>query len=170
MNRLVKVASPALNGDIVLPGATVRVVGKPHILSGDRIDRYLEVGLTIDEMISEALRERPEMAGRRDLHVHLDGHAIEEQNWRRVRAKPGTVVTFVPALGNGAELRTVLSVVVAVAAIALAGPLGGAFAETAFATGLGISATVASALVAGGILPAGGMATEALWPATNHME
>lgn len=163
--NLVPIESAIRNGEIIPSGASVRVVGTVHPLnavSGARIERYLDVGLTVDEMLQEALADRPDIRTRRDFIVCIDGDPIEECNWRRVRAKAGTVVTFMPRLQGGNALRTVLGVVVAVAALIVApwaaGPelLGFAAGSTAFG--------IAQAAIAGGIVPAGPVALAALFP------
>jgi hypothetical protein len=162
--NLVPVDSAVRFGEIIPPGSTVRVIGTVHPLnavSGARIDRYLDVGLTIEQMLQEALGGHPDIRTRRDFIVHIDGNPIYEANWHRVRAKPGTTVTFTPRLQGGNAMRTILGLVVAVAAMIIApwaaGPalLGFTVGTTAF--------TVASALIAGGIVPAGPIALDALF-------
>lgn len=160
MNALIKAP---LNGEIVSSGDTVRAVGRAHPLSGDRIDCVVRAGSSITEILLEALASRPDHQLRRDFAVHIDGHSIEEKNWSRVRVKAGATVTFTPRL-HGDSLRTILSVVVAIAAIIIAGPAGGWLAGTALGTALGLSASVATALIGGGIMLAGSMALNALFP------
>ena len=151
------ISSPALTGEILPPGATVRVIGRTHPLNGSRIERYLDAGMTIEELIEEALADRPDFLQRHEMIVHIDGNPIDTVNFRRVRAKPGTTVTFLPRLQGGNILRSVLTVVVAVAALVFAAPTGGL--SIAAAMGItGTAATVAGALVGAGILPAGKMA------------
>jgi hypothetical protein len=79
----------ALHGEIISPRGSVRVVGKLHPLRGDRIECQVAAGLSIDEILCQVLADHPEMRARRDFAVHLDGHLIEQKNWRRVRVKPG---------------------------------------------------------------------------------
>jgi hypothetical protein len=162
--NLVPIDSAVRFGEIIPPGSSVRVIGTTHPLnavSGARIERHLDVGLTLDEMLQEALDDHPDIRTRRDFIVCIDSDPIEECNWHRVRAKAGTVVTFRPRLQGGNALRTVLGVVVAVAAIILSVPTGGM--SLAVAGALNVSAATASALIAGGILPAGPMALDALF-------
>jgi hypothetical protein len=166
MNQLVPVDSAIHFGEIISPNSKIRVIGTTHPLNavaGARIERHLDVGLTIEEMLQEALEDRPDIRTRRDFIVFIDGHPIEECNWRRVRAKAETTVTFMPRLQGGNALRTVLGVVVAVAALIIApwaaGPELLALTGTAF--------TVGQALIAGGIVSAGPVALDALfhrWP------
>jgi hypothetical protein len=47
----------ALDGEILPPGASVRVIGRTHPLSGGRVELELEAGLSIAEIL-EALRRR----------------------------------------------------------------------------------------------------------------
>lgn len=154
----------SIDGEVLGPGEMIRVIGRTHPLNGGRIDRLALAGSSITEILALALSDHPDLRLRRDFIVHLDGHPIPEKNWRRVRVKKGGTVTFVPRLQNSGVLRSVLSVVVAVAAIIVAGPLGGAFAATAFGAAIGISAATATALIAGGIILAGTLALNALFP------
>lgn len=153
-----------IDGEILSPEATARVVGKTHPLVGGRVDCCVRAGSSITEILLEALSAHPQHKLRRDFIVRIDGHEIPECNWSKVRVKARATITFTPRLRGGNLLRSVLSVVVAVAAIAVAGPLGGMFAASAFGAGIGISAGVASALIAGGIMLAGTMALNALFP------
>jgi hypothetical protein len=148
-----------MDGELLAPADMVRAVGKTHPMNGGRIDCYVRAGLSITEILLEALSERPGSVLRRDFVVHIDGYPIEEKNWSRIRVKSGATVTFVPRLQGGNVLRTVLSVVVAVAALVFAGPIAGAIGLTALVGG-----SVATALVGAGIIFAGTMALNALFP------
>lgn len=160
MNALI---TRPLDGELIAPDATVRAIGKTHPLNGGRIECLVRAGLSITEILIETLTDRPGMVLRRDFVVHLDGHVIEEKNWSRVRVKAGATLTFTPRLQNGNFLRTALSLLLVVAATAFAGPLGGALAAGLGITGaIGIS--LAGALVAGGIMLAGTLALNALFP------
>ncbi|KGT75788.1 tail fiber protein [Bradyrhizobium japonicum] len=147
-----------LDGEILLPADTVRVVGKAHPLNGGRIDCRLPAGLTISEMLCEALADRPALAGRGDFVVHIDGHVIEPRNWRRVRVKKGATLTFTPRLAGGNILRSVLTLAVAVAALTFGGPIAGLLGFT------GVALTVATAVVSTTIVLAGTLAINALFP------
>jgi hypothetical protein len=161
MNALIKAP---LHGEIIAPEASVRAIGKTHPLNGGRIECHVRAGLSITEILMEALASRPGMVLRRDFIVHIDGHVIEERHWSRVRVKAGATLTFTLRPQNGNLLRSVLSLVVVVAAFALAGPAGSWLAGTALGTSIGLSASVAGALVSGGIVLAGTMALNALFP------
>jgi predicted phage tail protein len=118
------------------------------------------------EILREALSHKPGWHLRRDLIVRIGDHEIPERNWERVRVKKGAVVTFRPRLqGGGNVLRTVLSLVLAVAAIAFAGPLAG----TLFAAGT-VAFSVASAAISTGIILAGTLALNALFPVAKPKE
>jgi hypothetical protein len=160
MNALIKAP---LDGEIIAPEASVRAIGKAHPLDGGRIECWVPAGLSITEILMEALTAKPGIVLRRDFVVHIDGHVIEERNWSRVRVKAGATVTFVPRLNGGNVWRTLLSAVVAVAALVFAAPTGGL--SIAAALGLsGTAATVAGALVGAGIILAGTLALNALFP------
>jgi hypothetical protein len=154
----------ALDGEILPPGATVRVIGKTHPLNGGRIERHFSAGLSIAEILRETLSGHPDLRDRGDLIVRIDGHLIEPANWHRVRVKAGATVTFLPRLSGGNALKTVFGLVVAVAAFLIAGPAGSWLAASAFGTAVGLSAGIATAFIAGGIILAGSLALNALFP------
>jgi len=146
-----------LEGEIIRPGATVRVVGRAHPLAGSRVELELEAGLSIAEILERAAGSS--FAG--GHVVYLGDHPIQPENYRKIRVKPGAVVTFFPRLqgGGGAVWKSVLALVIAVAAIVVA-----PYAAPFLAAAIGISAGVAQALVAGGIMLAGTLALNALFP------
>ncbi|GAB9224813.1 hypothetical protein BDS110ZK18_66800 [Bradyrhizobium diazoefficiens] len=154
----------ALNGEILTPRDQVRVVGKTHPLNGGRVDVLLPSGLTIVEILREALASHPELQARRDFVVHLDGHVVAEATWHRIRVKSGVTVTFVPRLQGGANIwRSILTIVVAIAAYTFAGPIAGSLTIAGFAI-TGTALAIATAVVAGGIMLAGTLAINALFP------
>lgn len=152
-----------LDGEILAPCDQVRVIGKSHPLNGGRLERYLPAGLSIAEILDEVLADRPDLRARRDFIVHLDGHVIAAANWPRIRPKAGTTLTFVPRLQGGDVLRTVLTLAVTVAALVFAPYLAGLITIAGFAI-TGAALSVATALVAGGIMLAGTLAINALFP------
>jgi len=166
MNEIVR---PSLDGEIISPRDMVSVYGTTHPLNavaGARVQCRVRAGTSIMEILLEALSHKPGHVLRGDLIVRIGDHEIPQENWSRVRVKPGAVVTFSPRLsgGNNTLLRGVLAIVIAVAATAIAGPAGSAFAASAIGTSIGISASVASALIAGGIMLASSLALNALFP------
>jgi hypothetical protein len=148
-----------LDGEILPPGGMIRVVGKTHPLSGGRIECLVQAGSSITEILLEALSERPDLRLRRDFVVHVDGDFIPEAMWSHVRVKLGATVTFTPLLQDSGTLRSVLGVVVAVAALIIAPYAAGVILGL---TGTALS--VGTALVAGGIILAGTLALNALFP------
>lgn len=144
------------DGEILAPSATVRVVGRTHPLAGDRVVRDLAAGLSIAEIL-EACAGSTYAGG---FIVHIDGHAILPENFAKVRVKAGATVTFLPRLQGGNVWKTILTVVVAVAAIAIAGPLAGVLGFTAGT----IAFSVATALISTGVMLAGTLALNALFP------
>ena len=92
MNNLVPVNGEIKFGEVMPPCASVRVVGRLHPLNGSRIDRDVEAGLSISEILDEVLP--PGLQARRDFAIHIDGHPVEEKNWHRVRIKKGVTLTL----------------------------------------------------------------------------
>lgn len=97
-----------------------------------RVDMEMPAGLTVAQMVARGLPDMVE-ADRLQARVTLvtpgGAWAIEPINWHSVRPKPGVrvVIRIVP---GKAALRSVLMIAVAVAAVALGGPLGGMLAST----------------------------------------
>jgi predicted phage tail protein len=165
MNTLIE---SRLDGEIIAPDAMVSVFGTTHPLNavgGARIALRVRAGLSIAEILREALKDRPGHDASASWIVTLgDGnaaHDIPQAHWHRIRVKPGTTVTFQPRLGGGAA-RIILQAALVVAAIVLAAPTGGA--SLALAGAIGVSAGVASALITAGIMLAGTLAINALFP------
>jgi hypothetical protein len=67
----------SLDGELLPPDATVRAIGRTHPLNGGRIECTVRAGLSITEILIEALAATPGMMLRRDFVVHIDGHVIE---------------------------------------------------------------------------------------------
>ncbi len=159
MNALVP---SVLHGEVLPPTATVRAIGLVSPFGGERIDVALPAGLSIAEILGFALADHPDFVLRRDFVVHIDGHVVPERLWSRVRIKAGVTLTFSLRL-QGDGWRTALSLVVAIAAFVFAGPLGGALAGAiGITSAIGIS--VATSLVGAGIILAGTLAINALFP------
>jgi predicted phage tail protein len=166
MNNIVPVN--AANGEIIPPMSTVSVYGTTHPLNavaGARIHCEVEAGLSIAEILEEALNEKPGCLPRRDLVVRVDEKEVPEEMWSRVRVKPGAVVTFIPRL-QGDAARSILGVVIAVAAIIVAPYLAPGIVSGLAAIGVtGVSLGAATALAAGGIVAEGSISVSVdLWP------
>lgn len=144
----------ALDGELLAPGATVRVIGRTHPLAGGRVERELEAGLSIAEILDRCAGGA--YAG--GFVVYLGDYPVAPENYRKVRVKPGVVVTFFPRLQGDGVWKTVLGVVVAVTALVVAPWAVGLLGLT------GLAASVATAAIAGGVMLAGTLAVNALFP------
>jgi hypothetical protein len=119
---------PAATGEIIPSASMVSVYGTTHPLNaiaGARIHCKVKAGSSISEILEDALSQKPGCLPRRDLVVRVNEKEVPEEYWSRVRVKPGAVVTFIPRL-HGDAARTVLGVVVTVAAIIIVPYLAGA--------------------------------------------
>lgn len=160
----------SIDGEILSPREMVRVVGKTQPLGGVRIDCQLRAGLSITEILAEALVDHPGLSLRRDFIVHIGPDPIEERNWSRVRVKRGATVTFVPRLQGNNVLRTVLTFAIVIAAIIAAPYLAPGLVTGLATVGLTVSAATATSLIAGGLILAGTVALNALFPAAKPQE
>jgi hypothetical protein len=165
MNALAKAP---LHGEIIPPAASVSVYGTTHplnVVANAQIRCRVQAGLSITEILMEALASKPGHVLRRDFIVKIGDHEIPEANWSKVRVKEGATVTFIPRLQGGGALRSILGLVVSIAALAFAGPIAGALGLTIAGFALtGTALSVTTALVAGGIILAGTLALNALFP------
>jgi hypothetical protein len=109
---------------------TVGLLALPHIDPG-RGRQKLDVayGMTIAEMVIVAL---PDLRARDRIRVSIGDHVIAPEIWHRVRPYHGATVVIRAVPGDD-TLRSVLSVVVLVAAVAL-----GQFYAPSLAGGLGL--------------------------------
>lgn len=155
-------ATRTIDGEILTAGDCVRVIGRLRPFGGARICLEVPAGSSVAEAMRQALAGSG-LKGRRDYAVYLDDHAIESKNWERIRVKRGVTITFVPRLQGGGTLRAVLSIVVAVAALVFAGPLAGSLTIAGFAI-TGTALTLATAAISAGIMLAGTLALNALFP------
>lgn len=135
--------------------APVRLVAATRPFSTARVDREVPAGATLAEMVEGA---GVDLALIPNAHVWLtrddaaaDAVYVPIDNWRRVRPKPGTVVTVrvAPSGGGGKKnpLRTILTIAVLAASIAAPGLIftsaflattGGALAGAALSAGVGL--------------------------------
>lgn len=178
----------ALEGEILGPQHTVRVIALPRPFSMDRIEFHAPAGSSIEDLIVEAMRRAG--YGRLALATHgrvwicdadmtCEPVVIERENWHRVRPKAGTVVTIrVVARGGGgggkSPLRIILSIAVMVAAFyaaaalgpvlanAIAAPVGGG--AGAFGGASAFAVSIGKAVVGGIVGMLGSLAINAIAP------
>ncbi|MFK4060316.1 host specificity factor TipJ family phage tail protein [Brucella anthropi] len=127
---------------------TVPVLAAPAFDPGcERIEMVLPEGMTVGEIISTALPGATDADKARCRVALVTDHGsviVQREYWRQVRPRPGVRVVIRLIPGKNA-LKSILSIVVAVAAVALGamfGPALGAFlgfsGSTAAAVGTGI--------------------------------
>ncbi|MEO0955798.1 MAG: host specificity factor TipJ family phage tail protein [Pseudomonadota bacterium] len=140
---------------------TVPVIAAPLFDPGvGRIDLTLPQGLSLAEIVATAL---PEAVGE-DLPIRValvtdkGAEVIQRKNWQFVRPRPGVRVVIRVLPGKNA-LRSILQVVVAIAAIAI-----GAFFAPVLAGAFGISVGLAQAGLSLGVTALGNLLINALVP------
>lgn len=155
MNQLVP---RILEGELLGPDERVTVIGRPKPFKAEQIRVKLPCGLTVQELLDLALSgERSRFA--LDYVVYIDGDPVPPA-WRsRVRVKAGRTITFAPRLHKGDVARTIALLAVAAVALVvapwLAGPVLGL---------VGTALSVGTALISAGIVVAGTLAVNALFP------
>lgn len=145
------------------------VAAKINPFDADHVEAVVAYGSTVWEIL-EAVGLPPDAPF--PIYVFFDDWIVSRETWKRVRPKPGTIISVAcaPAGGGGGKdtLRTVAMIAVMVAAFMLGGPLGAAIGlPEAFAIGgttINIAAAVGSAL----ITFAGTMAINALIPPSSQ--
>jgi hypothetical protein len=147
-------------GEILGPEDAVDVFIRPSPLRQETHHLRLRAGLSLAEMVEEcraAFLMRPSFP----VYIEISGHAIPADRWERIRVKPGFSVTIIAVPGKSA-FRSILSIVVSVAALFLApylaGPIIGALAAT------GAAASAITGLIGAGLTIAGTLALSALFP------
>lgn len=124
-----------------------------------RLEMTVAADTTVAEMVTLAFPGLPE-SGRDRVRVTIGDHIIAREAWRHVRPKPGTSV-IIRAVPNDDTLRSVLSVAVLVAAVALgqfyAPSIAGALLPASF-TGYGAAVATAGTLSTIGSLATAGFA------------
>lgn len=141
---------------------TIPVLAAPLLDPGaGRVDLEVPAGLTIAEIVSAALPGLPESARRRVRVTLVTDRGIQAADpaiWHLARPRPGVRVVLRMIPGEGA-VKSILQIVVAVAAVALSGafaaPLAGA---------LGISQQLASGLITLGVTALGNLAIASMFP------
>jgi len=146
-----QIVPAALNGEILGPGDGVRVIGAPHPLTNDRVERILPAGLSVAEMI-EAVAGLDETSLPRRFIAYVDGDPIPEEHWRAVRLKRGATLTFLARLEGGNLLRSVAMIAVAVLALVVTGGFAAPLLGATLGTGLGASLLGAAITIGGTLL------------------
>jgi hypothetical protein len=141
-----------------------RVIAVPTFDSARRIDIEAPAGSTVAEIVKLALPgAMPTLFDQ--VRVTIGDVLVPREYWTAARPKPGAIVLVRVMPGNGGILRTVLSIAVSVAAIALGqlwlGPL---LASSAFGTAIGLTSASASALASGVAMLAGQALLNAIVP------
>ncbi|MDR7146166.1 hypothetical protein [Rhizobium sp. BE258] len=145
MNQIIK--SAALVGEIIAPGEGVDIWVRPSPIRQERFHLRVSPGLTVVEIIQQCRAVFGIDTAR--LYVSMSGHAIPVENWKRVRIKSGVTLNIVAVPGKG-FFRSILSVVVSIAALFLAPLLAGPLLA-----GLGIASGSAAAGALTGLIGAG---------------
>jgi sulfur carrier protein ThiS len=111
-----------LDGEIILPArelvGTVRVVGYLHPLRQERIDFAHPAGSSLAELI-EAAKTRGRISKLAQLAVQVDGQAVPQEWWPRIRPRAGHLVTFIPRV-HGDSTRTIIALAIVVVAMVIA--------------------------------------------------
>jgi len=143
----------------------IHVLAAPQFDPGaGRIALDVPHGLTVEEIVARALPMASE-ADRTRMRVALVTDAgsqiVPRELWALARPKPGVRVVIRVISGKGV-LRSILSIVVSIAAIAFAGPIGAAMAGT-----FGWTAATWTAIATVGLTIVGQLLINALIPPTK---
>ncbi|HJP97426.1 MAG TPA: hypothetical protein VJ862_02580 [Rhodanobacteraceae bacterium] len=126
----------------VTDARTFPVIAKPHPLQSDTVVAYMREGQTLREALGDNTAY--------SLTVEVGGIEVPEHMWDRVRPRAGVPVhvRVYPQGGNGGKwLRTILLVVVMIAAVAVTyGAAAGLFGAGTLAAG-SMSAALAGAAI-----------------------
>lgn len=141
--------------------APVAVRALPWIDPGRKIDLTVAHGLTVAEIVAISL---PSLTTPELVRVTIGDMVVTRENWARVRPRPGMSVVVRVLPGNSNLLRSVLTITIAVAALALGQFYGAALAGSALGSMLGMSATAGSALISGSVLLVGTLLVNAFVP------
>jgi hypothetical protein len=151
-------------------GAASRLIVLPRLdPARERLEMTVAAGTTIAEMVVLAFPGFPHSALDR-VRVSIGEHVIAREAWRHVRPKPGASVVIRVVPGDD-TLRSVLSVAVLVAAVALGqyyapAIAGGLSGYGGFAIGgITITSSVAASTITAGVAIAGSLLLNALIPA-----
>ena len=145
--------------------APVTVRALPWIDPSRQIRITVDQGMTVAEIVRHTL---PASQVRELVRVSIGDMVLEPVHWARIRPRAGVTVVIRVLPGNGNLLRSVLTITIAVAALALGQFYGAALAGSALGSMLGMSATTGSALISGSVLLAGTLLVNAFIPVRNN--
>jgi len=117
---------------------------------------------SVAEIVAAAL---PGIASLDHVRVTIGDLVVPRDYWASVRPRPGTSVVVRVLPGSGNLLRSVLTLTVAVAALALGQFYAAPLAASALGSMLGLTVSTSSALIAGGVLLVGTLLINAFIPA-----
>lgn len=146
-------------GEIVPPADhSICVTARPRPFSTQTIRRQVQAGSTIAELVEQVIP----IELRKFAKVRLDGHDILQENWARIRPKPGRELTVSVAPAGGGGGSNPIRMVLQIAILALAVVLPYALFSSAF---LATSAGAAwGAAVTAGTPPCGPIVLNQLQP------
>ncbi len=128
-----------------------RMLILPHLDPGkERQTVTVDAGMTIAEMVSMAF---PGLTERRHVRVVIGDNAVPQAYWPRVRPREGTTV-IIRLIPGSDTLRSVLSVAVVVAAVALGQFYAPTLAGFIFPSGITGLAGAGATLAPGGVITA----------------
>ncbi|NAZ37137.1 host specificity factor TipJ family phage tail protein [Rubellimicrobium sp. CFH 75288] len=151
-----------MNALAPLPVPVRTVAVRPHPFQAEPVRVTVGEGLTVEQIVAAA-GLRPDFFP--FVRVWINDAEIDRRYWAQVRPKPGrqVYVAVVPQGGDGGVLRSVLMLVVSVAASAFAPGIAGALFPATMKAG-GLMASLATAAVGAGISLLGALAVSALVP------
>jgi len=152
-------------GEVIPPGSRCRVVVH-NPLQGRTADRYVQAGLSVRETLHKVL-ECPTVTPLPAGEAFVNGEWIPEVRddvewWSRIRLRPGSTLAFMVRPQGSGALRSVLGIALAVAAMVIAPYLAGP-ALLGFTAGTAAFG-IAAGLIGAGVVLAGTMALNALFP------
>lgn len=139
----------------------VNLVAHP-LLTGAGRTFAVAPGTSLEAMVALAFPAATEEQRLR-MQVTINGHVIDAENWGRVRPFPGTLVR-IDAVPGALNLRSLLSVVVSVAALAAGQWYAGALTAGGMFGGAAISPALGGALLSGAVLFTGQLLINAFLP------
>lgn len=152
--------------EIVRAGANV--VAAPYLDPRRRVDMIAPYGSSVAEIVEMALPTLPAAIRDEYARVFIEGELVPRARWERLRLTPKNdnmptvVVRLAP--GNGGMIRSVLSIAVGVAALALGQVWAAPLAAAAGFAGSAAATTVAGGLISATTLLAGTFLINALIP------